>query len=524
MNYKKILLLSLMLLLPVMLRAQEYWIDGIYYYIDSKKNAVVTSDPSGIKYSGSIVIPQQVTIGNDVYSVTTIGDYAFYGCSRLTSITIPESVTSIGEHAFRDCSGLTSVIIPESVTSIGYSAFYGCSGLTSVTIPESVTIIGSNAFYGCTGLTSVTIPESVTSIGSYAFCRCTGLTSVIIPESVTSIGEHAFRGCTGLTSVIIPESVTNIGTNAFYGCSNLNEAKVIVTDFSSFCNNHIMHSFFYGLTNSNISLIDAEGNEIKEFVIPEDVTSIGNYAFSKCSGLTSVTIPESVTSIGSSAFAGCKLEKVFAYNPLTKIASDSFSDRMFQHTMLYIPYGTWGQAIFEGDWYRFNNIREVTTTRQSLSQGRAYTMMNAQSFGYAVYNEYSDDINLVKAFYSVDEDDPNSSWQIIDRKDGKSVMNIGTKKYLIILANGELSLSEIPVTLKISDSDNGIKFNESEQEWMFVTNNRVQVNGETKVDTPEETLAGNSEYYSIDGKPLTKPVNGLNIIRTQDGTFRKEIK
>ena len=106
------------------------------------------------------------------------------------------------------------------MTSIGSNAFYNCSGLTSITIPNSVTSIGEDAFTG-SGLTSVTIPNSVTSIGSIAFRYCSSLTSVTIPNSVTSIGEAAFLGCTSLTSVTIPESVTSIGEAAFYGCSGL---------------------------------------------------------------------------------------------------------------------------------------------------------------------------------------------------------------------------------------------------------------------------------------------------------------
>ena len=111
--------------------------------------------------------------------------------------------------------------IGSAVTSIGGSAFYGCSGLTSVTIPNSVTSIGSQAFYGCSGLTSVTIPDSITSIGNEAFKWCEKLTSVTIPDSVTSIGSSAFYGCSGLTSVTIPSSVTKIWPNAFYECSGL---------------------------------------------------------------------------------------------------------------------------------------------------------------------------------------------------------------------------------------------------------------------------------------------------------------
>ena len=153
--------------------------------------------------------------------VTSIGDYAFSGCERITNIEIPESVTSIGEGAFASCSSLTSIVIPESVTSIGEWAFDYCSSLTSIVIPESVTSIGEWAFASCSSLTSIEIPESVTSIGEGAFDYCSSLTSIVIPESVTSIGEWAFASCSSLTSIEIPESVTSIGDYAFSGCYSL---------------------------------------------------------------------------------------------------------------------------------------------------------------------------------------------------------------------------------------------------------------------------------------------------------------
>ena len=154
-------------------------------------------------------------------SVTSIGEGAFYGCTGLTSITIPDSVTSIGDYAFMDCTGLTSITIPDSVTSIGDSAFKGCTGLKSVTIGNGVTSIRSDAFSGCTGLTSITIPDGVTSIGDHAFSGCTSLTSVTIPDSVTSIGMHAFQRCSGLTSITIGKGVKIIRDAAFSGCIEL---------------------------------------------------------------------------------------------------------------------------------------------------------------------------------------------------------------------------------------------------------------------------------------------------------------
>ena len=246
-----------------------------------------------------------------------IGDSAFFMCSSLQSITIPDSVTSIGDGAFSSCKSLQSVtipgsvlnikgnpfvlcpariinhskhftilegnlytsdkrilisyllkevsfIIPDSVTSIGDSAFRKCSSLQSVTIPNSVTSIGNVAFWGCSSLQSVTIPDSVTSIGNEAFSHCSSLKSITIPDSVTSIGGSAFSGCSSLQSVAIPDSVTTIGDCAFFGCDSL-----------------------------------------QSVTIPDTVTSIGDWAFFRCSSLQSVIIPGSVINIKGNPFVDC---------------------------------------------------------------------------------------------------------------------------------------------------------------------------------------------------------------------------
>ena len=154
--------------------------------------------------------------------VTSIGNLAFYECSRLTTVTIPNSVTSIGRNAFFNTQWYKNQ--SDGLIYIGMVAYKYKGTMpnnTSIIIKDGTTSIGSNAFDSCKGLTSVTIPNSVTSIGEYAFAYCYGLTSVTIPNSVTSIANGAFENCSGLTSLIIPNSVTSINRAAFHDCYRL---------------------------------------------------------------------------------------------------------------------------------------------------------------------------------------------------------------------------------------------------------------------------------------------------------------
>lgn len=154
-------------------------------------------------------------------TLTTIGANAFYKCTSLTSVIIPNSVVTIGALAFCECTSLTDVAIGNSVTSIEDYAFCDCSALKSITIPDSVTSIGFEAFYNCTSLTSVTIGNGVAEIGQMAFSQCSSLTSLTLGDGVTKIGSHAFSNCKLLTSVTIPDGVTSMEYYAFGACTSL---------------------------------------------------------------------------------------------------------------------------------------------------------------------------------------------------------------------------------------------------------------------------------------------------------------
>ena len=393
----RLFLLSLLSIVGVNASAYDFKSGGIYYnFNDGSSGSTVSVTSGDTKYTGDVNIPESVNYNGETYSVTSIGKGAFWYCSGMKSITIPNSVTSIGYQGFYYCSGLTSITIPNSVTSIDFLAFAGCSGvasinvengntvydsrnncnaiiqtqtneliagfktttipygvtsiyrsafagcsdLTSITIPNSVTSIGGSAFSSCSSLTSITIPNGVTTIDTYVFANCRSLTSVTIPNSVTSIGYSAFSSCKSLSTVTIPNNVTSIGGLAFSGCSSLTSVTIgnSVTDIGS--------SAFQDCS----SLISV--------TIPNSVTSIGSYAFWKCNGLTSVTIGNNVTNIKYGAFHDCQnlLDVYCLATDVPATGNSIFSN--ISNATLHIPIGCKEAYRAVSPWKEFGTIVE----------------------------------------------------------------------------------------------------------------------------------------------------------------------
>ncbi|WP_321437231.1 leucine-rich repeat domain-containing protein [uncultured Bacteroides sp.] len=297
-------------------------------------------------------------------SVTSIGNYAFDGCTELASIDIPNSVTSIGNSAFYDCTGLASITIPYSVIFIGGAALAGCTKLEKIIVSENnpaySSVEGVLFSKDCTKLIAYpyaksniyTLPNSVTSIGDYAFYNCTGLTSVTIGNGVISIGDYAFYACTGLTSITIPNSVTFIGNYAFAYCQYLTS-----------------------------------------ITIPNSVTTIWNSAFSGCTRLTSVTIGNGVISIGDYAFADCKrINEIHCKILMPSNAnSNVFSGINKTTCKLYVPKGTYSNYLGATGWSDFTNIIEEEATAVSQTEKsnvKVYTDQDAITVTGADLGDY----------------------------------------------------------------------------------------------------------------------------------------
>ncbi len=425
----------------------------IYYNIVSSSDytcEVVYKDHYTRVYSGDIVIPETVTHSGTTYTVVGIGEDAFFLSYSLTSVVIPNSVTYIGDYAFGDCYKLTSIKLGTSVESIEQEAFRDCTSLTSVDIPDSVTKIDNDAFDGCTGLTSVNINNCVAETDSRIFDGCTSLEKFEVAESnqaySTSDGVLFSKDMTTLVafphgspllpSYDIPDNVTTIRNYAFYGCS--------------------------GLTS---------------VTIPNSVTTIGDYAFWDCTGLTSVVIPDSVSEIGTWTFCGCSsLTSVDFGNSVTEIGSSAFSRCTGLISL------TLCNSVTEIGSCAFMNCSGLT----SMIIGKRVNYIASYAFA---------ECTSLEEIYSLNPEPPKCYYDAFN----------GVDKNTCILYVPIGSYSAYATADTWEEFLNIVEMDMTGIESVIASSEDIEVVG----------------YYTIDGKAVDAPQRGINIVKYSDGSTKK---
>lgn len=498
--------------------AHDFEVDGIYYNkILQLQEAIVTyygTDYNSAQYSGTVIIPDSVSVDGEKYSVKRIGDYAFYNCTGITEISIPNSITTISNSAFEGCAGklvincninssqtyysvggsfyrskFNSIEFKEGVTKIGDGAFFECTDLTNIVFSDSLKYIGRQTFEGCSKLTSLTIPSNVTEIGRLAFYRCTGLTNIsvspnnkmygsrgncnaiideglirnrlilgcknsFIPQSVTSIADAAFYECEDLTTLDLPDNLYYIGSEAFYGCKGLTTLNIPDSLES------IGDKAFYGCTG------------LTSITIPQNVRTIGDMAFAECTNTTEVCFPQgnSWKYLGPAAFSGCKGRLFF--NRKNIPGADTFENSGF--------YGSEFNQLEIGDnvtnigKYAFNNCKfrdiqifaEIPPTIRETSFSGPSLYHTVLLVPHGCFDNYAYDDTYWYQFIHIKEN--AGTKQNLSPKQAYELKNAGTRSYIIYDAVND--------AVRNLDLDANIDEDNANHNWQV-----VEANGNTYI-------------------------------------------
>lgn len=582
---KKTLIASLLLLISSNISAYDFEVDGFYYNIETIEDLTCIITFGDEKYSGDIVLPKEVVYNGRTLKVLSVGDYTFENCTGLTSLTIPNTINRIGNNAFNGCEALREIIIEDgnNVLSLGsrdygyaagyplffevplevlylgrnvaypYSYFnyspFGISSLSEVKIGALVTRLNKDMFNNCAGLKSLTIPNTVMSIEEGVFRGCvnlqhiyiedgneilklgcnnysrgnvaagqglfydcpietlylgrdidygddvhygfspfynrTKLTEINISQNVTGIGKHAFDSCTGLKNVTLPNTVTEIGDSAFYGCKELTNINIPIGIKS------INEATFSGCSN------------LANITFPNSITSIGNDAFSGCEKLTNVTFPNSVIFIGRYAFSGCKgLTSIIIPATVKTILGDPFSNCSIKTLIIEDgDDGLYGETICsrnpldsvyfgrpQGQYIKISGLSVGgNNSLRSVTIGRNISSLVKNMFG-------GSNISTIYVLNPI----PPTDFENV---------SFTTQQYL-----NTITVYVPKGSLAAYLSADGWRnfFNIKEMDTSTGVNN-IQI-----ADNVVEVAR-----YSIDGKRLSAPQKGINIVEMSDGSRQK---
>lgn len=265
--------------------------------------------------------------------VTRIGSYTFALLLNVTKVSLPASLKEIGDFAFDYCINLKSISIPEGVTTIGMAAFEYCQSLTEVSLPATVTKIGMMPFVGCYSLNTIKVSPSnehymwagnalVSKDGSNLVCAAAGLTGgYTVSDSIKTIEPMAFANCLELEEIVLPTKLEHIGDLAFYGALSLKKLEISIFNMYYHCDeNGILYN-----EEQNVVMCVPAGTEGK-VKLPETVEVVYPYAFVYCQQVTEVALPEKVNLIGAFAFAASGIEKISISDNVTYIGDGAFTD------------------------------------------------------------------------------------------------------------------------------------------------------------------------------------------------------
>ena len=354
--------------------------------------------PSSLFYHATNL--QNIVFVNTITSINGGATYAgaFYGCTSLKTVSLPDSITSIGERAFYGCTNLTEVSLPYSVTNVAESAFSYCTSLVEILLPENITVIGENAFSHCTSLSSLLLPDSITEVEGNAFEGCTKLSNVKLSNQLETLGYHAFGNCASLTQIEIPKSLkyTPCSSGYDYGPFNGSGLKTVTFEYGT---SEIPSSLFYHATNlQNIVFVNTITSinggatyagafygctSLKTVSLPDSITSIGERAFYGCSNLESIKIPSKLQDISSGAFYNCKkLKDIVLPETVTAIRKNAFYG-CASLPSINLPDGL--QTIENSAFYECKALTDITIPKNVTSIGTS-AFYNCDGLQTAVIN------------------------------------------------------------------------------------------------------------------------------------------